>query len=132
LAHREAIIALKTPHPTFSPCLWQVQSPHPFPWLNSQQKLQLTLPAEKQALFYLVATTDAMNCTEQNSPPWHKLARALSEAFDQFHSQCRIFDETRIDNLPLAQARVGLAIAIHRLLRYLLEEYLNLETPLEL
>lgn len=132
LAHREAIIALKSPNPTSSPCLWQVQSPHPFPWLNSHQTLQLILPAEKQALFHLVATTDAINCTEQNSPPWHKLARALSEAFGQFHSQCRIFDETCIDNLYLAQARVGLAIAIHRLLRYLQEEYLHLETPLEL
>jgi hypothetical protein len=94
--------------------------------------LQLSLPAEKQALFHLVATTDATNCTEQNSPPWHKLASALSEAFGQFHSQCRIFDETSIDNLPLAQARVGLAIAIHRLLHCLLGEYFNLETPLEL
>ncbi len=132
LAHREAIIALKSPNPTSSPCLWQVQSPHPFPWLNSHQTLQLILPAEKQALFHLVATTDAITSTDQNSPPWHKLARALSEAFGQFHSQCRIFDETRIDNLHLAQTRVGLAIAIHRLLHCLLAEYFNLETPLEL
>jgi arginyl-tRNA synthetase len=132
LAHREAIITLKNPHPSVNPFLWQVRSPHPFPWLNPHQMLQLTLPAEKQALFYLVATTDAANCTERHPPPWHKLVGNLSEAFCRFHSQCRIFDETRTDNLYLAQARIGLVIAIHRLLHLFLGAYLHSETPLEL
>jgi arginyl-tRNA synthetase len=63
---------------------------------------------------------------------YFKLANTLSEAFQIFYSQCRIWGEVKIEQPKLAQARVGLILATQSLLRFILENFLNAIAPLEL
>ncbi|NEP40866.1 MAG: hypothetical protein F6K35_17180 [Okeania sp. SIO2H7] len=63
---------------------------------------------------------------------WQKVATALSEAFQNFYSQCRLWGEVKIDNPELTKGRLGLILITKYLLRFLLEEKLKIQAPTEL
>ncbi len=108
--------------------------PAPISWQETDGKLRLNHPAERRLisqifstwdfLYFLTATPKEIN--------WQKVATALSEAFQNFYSQCRIFGEVKIENPELAKARLGLILISKYLLQFLLVEKLKVKAPTEL
>ncbi|WP_044170028.1 DALR anticodon-binding domain-containing protein [Kamptonema formosum] len=112
LAHREGLLALAQPH-------WHAIAPAPFPWLDTgalPSTLRLAHPAERRLISQLVAALDAKE-TPADCLKW---ATALSQAFESFHSACRIWGEVKTQSPKLAQARLGLILATLSALRLLL------------
>ncbi|HLO49710.1 MAG TPA: DALR anticodon-binding domain-containing protein [Kamptonema sp.] len=142
LAHRERMITLDECDRDSCPLLWQLITPKPIPWLDSNHCLRLVHPAELNLISQLLTTLDALASLENSesqallsinrSVNWIKLANALSEAFQTFYSQCRIWGEVKTDMPKLAQARLGLVIATQSLLRLILQDLLGVFAPLEL
>lgn len=110
--------------------VWQVIDPNPIPWLDANQQLWVSHPAERCLIAQLITTVDELSCTEQ--PNWLKLAESLSETMQKFHSSCRIFGDVYTQNLQLAQARVGLIVLTRSLLEFMLQEQLGILAPTEL
>jgi len=136
MAHRDRLIAIVNPDPPATPQIWSLTAPNPIPWLDDK-KLRLVHPAEYNLISQLLAVLDTLYpITEvdkrQNPVNYLKLANSLSEAFQSFYSQCRIWGEVKIETPKLAQARLGLTLATQSLLRLILEELLNAVAPLEL
>jgi arginyl-tRNA synthetase len=136
MAHRDRLIAIGNPDVTTAPEIWSLTAPNPIPWLDNE-KLQLVHPAEYNLISQLLAVLDTLSpifeADKREKPVNHlKLANSLSEAFQTFYSQCRIWGEVKIENPKLAQARLGLVLATQSLLRFILEELLNAVAPLEL
>ncbi len=131
LAQRDRIMAFTLSHPTPTPQPGQLSPLEPISWLNPQQQLQLTHPAEQTLIAQLIATVDT--CFSGSQPPqWPQLAHRLSQAFQTFYSQCRIWGSIK-DNTPeRAQVRLGLVLITQSVLQFLLQEKLNLIAPLEL
>ncbi len=133
LAYREGLIKLREPVPNTSPAFWDVISPNPLPWLNGDGTLRLNHPDERRLIAELVQVLDTIECADVNSSvKWEKLALSLSQAFENFWSNCRIWGEVKITSPKLAQARLGLLMATQSVLRYVLEENLGIFAPLEL
>ncbi|MFN6528633.1 DALR anticodon-binding domain-containing protein [Nostoc sp. ChiSLP03a] len=133
LAHREGLIKLREPIPNTSPAFWDVIFPNPLPWLNCDGTLQLNHPDERRLIGELIQVVDNIECPNiSNSVKWEKLALNLSQAFEKFWSNCRIWGEIKITSPELAQARLGLLMATQSVLRFVLEENLGVFAPLEL
>ncbi|MEA5601403.1 DALR anticodon-binding domain-containing protein [Nostoc sp. UHCC 0252] len=133
LAHREGLIKLKQPVTNTSPAFWDVISPNPLPWLNCDQTLRLNHPDERGLISELIQVVDSIECPDiSDSVNWEKVALNLSQAFDNFWCNCRIWGEVKITLPELAQARLGLLMATQSLLRHVLEENLGVFAPLEL
>ncbi|WP_366932220.1 DALR anticodon-binding domain-containing protein [Nostoc sp. NMS8] len=133
LAHREGLIKLKEPVPSTSPAFWDVISPNPVPWLNCDGTLRLNHPDERRLIDELIQVVDNIECPDvSGSVKWEKVALNLSQAFEKFWSNCRIWGEVKITSPELAQARLGLLMATQSVLRYVLEENLGVFAPLEL
>ncbi|MDZ7956317.1 MAG: DALR anticodon-binding domain-containing protein [Aulosira sp. DedQUE10] len=112
---------------------WSVIFPNPIPWLDSDQKLRLHHPAEGRLISELVQVVDDLECHAINSTVnWQKAALNLSQAFDNFWSECRIWGKVKITSPQLAQARLGLVMITQSVFRVLLEEKLGMFAPLEL
>ncbi|TAG87128.1 MAG: hypothetical protein EAZ09_23715 [Oscillatoriales cyanobacterium] len=136
MANCDLLIAIGNPNPATAPQIWSLTTPNPIPWLDDK-KLRLVHPAEYNLISQLLTVLDSLApVLEQYSPQkpinYLKLANSLSEAFQTFYSQCRIWGEVKIENPKLAQARLGLVLATQSFLRFMLEELLNAVAPLEL
>ena len=121
---------------TTTPQIWSLSAPNPIPWLD-EEKLRLVHPAEYNLISQLLTTLDSLafvfgEYNDERAIDYFKLANNLSEAFQAFYSQCRIWGEVKIETPKLAQARLGLVLATQSLLRFMLEELLNAVAPLEL
>ncbi|MDZ8049990.1 MAG: glutamate acetyltransferase [Aulosira sp. ZfuVER01] len=113
--------------------LWSILCPNPIPWLNNDEKLRLNHPAESHLIGELVQVVDDLKCDAfGGSVNWEKAALNLSQAFENFWSQCRIWGKVKISSPLLAQARLGLVMATQSVFRLLLEEKLGVFAPLEL
>ncbi|QHG16114.1 glutamate acetyltransferase [Nostoc sp. ATCC 53789] len=133
LAHREGLIKLKQPVTNTSQGFWDVISPNPLPWLNCDQTLRLNHPGERRLIAELIQVVDNIESPDiKGSVKWEKLALNLSQAFEHFWSNCRIWGEVKVTLPELAQARLGLLMATQSVLRYVLEEKLGVFAPLEL
>ncbi|MEH1884946.1 DALR anticodon-binding domain-containing protein [Nostoc sp.] len=133
LAHREGLIKLKEPVPNTSPAFWDVISPNPLPWLNCDQTLQLNHPDERRLIGELIQVVDNIECLDiSGSVKWEKVALNLSQAFENFWCNCRVWGEVKITSPELAQARLGLLMATQSVLRHMLEEKLGVFASLEL
>ncbi|MEH2158623.1 DALR anticodon-binding domain-containing protein [Nostoc sp.] len=133
LAHREGLIKLREPVPNTSPAFWDVISPNPIPWLNCDGTLRLNHLDERRLIGELIQVIDNIECPDvSGSVKWEKVALNLSQAFEKFWSNCRIWGEVKITSPELAQARLGLLMATQSVLRYVLEENLGVFALLEL
>ncbi|WP_339406374.1 DALR anticodon-binding domain-containing protein [Nodularia sp. LEGE 04288] len=135
LAHREGLIKLREPMPDISEnsALAHLASAQQIPWLNDDQKLRLSHPAEGRLIAELVQVIDNLDCPDlSGAVNWEKVALDLSQAFEAFWSQCRIWGKVKISAPELAQARLGLVIATQSVLRCLLVDKLGAFAPLEL
>ncbi|WP_339379166.1 DALR anticodon-binding domain-containing protein [aff. Roholtiella sp. LEGE 12411] len=133
LAHQEGLIKLREPVPNTSPAFWSLISSNPLPWLNCDGKLHLNHPDERRLIAELVQVVDNMKCPEVSSClNLKKAALNLSRAFENFWCNCRIWGEVKITSLELAQARLGLIMATQSVLKFLLEDKLEVFAPLEL
>ncbi|WP_308737829.1 MULTISPECIES: DALR anticodon-binding domain-containing protein [Nostoc cyanobionts] len=133
LAHREGLIKLREPVPNTSPAFWDVISPNPLPWLNCDRTLGLNHPDERRLIGELIQVVDNIECPDiSGSVKWEKVALNLSQAFENFWCNCRIWGEVKITSPELAQARLGLLMATQSVLRHVLEEKLGVFAPLEL
>ena len=114
--------------------LWFIQSPKPIPWQKSNGELQFFHHAEYQLITEITSTLDHIYCVSATKKPinWGKVANALSQAFQVFYSQCRIWGEVKLETPKLAQARLGLVLVTQSVLRFLLEKKLGEEAPIEL
>jgi hypothetical protein len=95
-----------------------------------QRRLRLVHPAEVALIAQIVDWLDEMSDPEQRN--WVKLASAVSNAFDNFYSSCRIWGEVKTQTPKLAQARLGLVGVTQASLRALLEDQLGIPAPVEL
>ncbi|MGB3240168.1 MAG: hypothetical protein WBB29_17890 [Geitlerinemataceae cyanobacterium] len=125
LADAEGLIVLKS-----SPIEIEIISPDPIPWLDDIPSLRLQHPAEQVLMCQLVAVVEAIE--DPVSPNLGKLAMKLSEAFEVFHSQCRIFGEVKRENPLLAIARSGLVGVTQKVMKCLLESKFGISSPMEL
>jgi arginyl-tRNA synthetase len=133
LAHREGLIQLNDfgddPQATFA----SLTSAQQIPWLNDEQKLRLSHLSEGRLLSALVTVIDNLEFPDLNaSVNWEKLALDLSQCFESFWCQCRIWGEVKISDPDLAQARLGLMIATQSVLRILLVSKLGAVAPVQL
>ena len=102
-------------------------------WLNKQQELRFHHPSELCLLSELVQVVDELECSDSSdSLKWKKLGLCLSQVFDNFWRDCRIWGEVKVNSPELAQARLGLIMATQSVLRILLEEKLGILALLEL
>ena len=133
LAHREELISLKSTDSAHSSALWLAVTPLPILWLNGEQKLCLCHSGEWGLINQLWAILDELYCPNPSRQPpnWHKAALSLSQAFQTFYSYCRIWGEVKSQNLPLAQARLGLVLITQSVLRLLLQSKLGVVAPSE-
>ena len=137
MAHRDRLISIAQPDVATAPQIWSLTAPNPIPWLDKGDRLRLLHPAERNLISQLITVLDSLapifgNCTQEKPVNYFKLANSLSQAFQTFYSQCRIWGEVKIETPKLAQARLGLILATQSLLRFILEELLNAVAPVEL
>ncbi|MGE5655232.1 MAG: DALR anticodon-binding domain-containing protein [Actinomycetota bacterium] len=138
LAHRDRLLTLAEPQ--ISPSVGQLVVPNPIPWLEPNGKLRLVQPTERHLMSQLLTALDALALQSLGEGRdrtskvvnWLKLTNDLSQAFQAFYSQCRIWGEVKIQQPELAQARLGLVLATQSLIKVLLEEVLGAIAPLEL
>jgi len=134
MAHRERLIVIKSRNFDNKSWVWKVESPRSIPWLDREEKICFNLPAELDLIIQLIAVLDDLYCPEPTgqSLNWLKTALNLSQAFQTFYSQCRIWGEIKSQNLNLAQARLGLVAIAQSVLRILLVDVLGSFAPPEL
>jgi arginyl-tRNA synthetase len=102
-------------------------------WLNSNQKLILNCPEERFLIHQLVKVVDDLVCADSSSSiNWEKSGGNLSQAFEKFWCNCRIWGEVKIHTPELAHARLGLLIVTQMVLRSVLADKLGMAAPVEL
>ena len=137
MAHRDRLISIAQPDVTTAPQIWSLAAPNPIPWVDKGDRLRLVHPAECNLISQLLTVLDNLYPifeVENREKPvnYLKLANNLSEAFQTFYSQCRIWGEVKTEQPKLAQSRLGLVLATQSLLRFILEELWSAVAPLEL
>ncbi len=96
-AHREGLIKLKQPVTNTSQGFWMYFSPNPLPWLNCDETLRLNHPGECRLIAELIQVVDNIEVPDiKGSVKWEKLALNLSQAFEHFWSNCRIWGEVKV------------------------------------
>jgi arginyl-tRNA synthetase len=137
MADRDRLISIAQPDVATAPQIWSLAAPNPIPWLNSSRQLRLVHPGDRALISQLITVLDNLspvfgNCTQEKPVNYLKIANNLSQAFQTFYSQCRIWGEVKTETPKLAQARLGLVLATQSLLRFILAELLNAIAPVEL
>nr|WP_236117067.1 DALR anticodon-binding domain-containing protein [Hassalia byssoidea] len=131
LAEQEGLIQLNEPNTSSG--MFCVISPSSIAWLNCDRKLRSCHSASFRLISQLVQVVDDLECPDQaGSVNWEKAAINLSQAFEVFWCNCRIWGEVKITSPELSQARLGLVIATQSVLRFLLEEKLAIFALVEL
>ncbi len=122
------------------------------PWLDAQGKWYLDSQSARKLLNQIVNVVDEFDTnpsflstenqqeisisTYKANPQlrhkWQKLGTEISLSWQEFDRFDRIFGEVCRDNLPLAQARLGLVTLTQAVLQKILEEYLGSIAPTEL
>lgn len=135
LAHQQGLITLKDLDFKTLDC--QLLAPNPISWLKDEQEaatgqlvLRLVHPAERCLIAQMLDVIDASRNLEQLRAA--KLANALSKAFEEFYSCCRIWGEVKTQTPKLAQARLGLVGITQGALRSFLQDQLGVSAPVEL
>lgn len=131
LADRDQIISLAEPSVQTTPPLWVFREPDPIPWLKCNRQLRLRYHRERRLISQLLSAFD-LDQPSSDQKYWKTKANLISDAFQEFYSQCRIWGEVKLETLKLAQARLGLIAVTQAVLRYILQEKLGLIAPLEL
>lgn len=129
LGQREQLIKLSG-HSTD----WQIIKPSPIPWLNEQNQLRLNSLTERTLISRLITTLDTLS-KGKNEVTYRqivKLATDLSQDLLIFYAANRIWNETKTENLALAQARLGLILTTQIVLKLLLEKGLGILPPQEM
>ena len=134
LADRQGAIALSKPRLSAERSAMQIINPNPIPWLDAQNQLHLVHITEWALISRLVTTLDTLSSFTSETPPAQvmKLATCLSQDFLTFYRANRIWGEIKIENLALAQARLGLIRATQTMIKLLLEEGLGVFAPIEM
>ncbi|WP_052128393.1 DALR anticodon-binding domain-containing protein [Neosynechococcus sphagnicola] len=128
LAALEGLVAYSQPWSDYPSRLQLTTS---IPWLDPQQQLWLSHPAESHLLAQLVLIMDAI---DSGSPPrrcTNSLIQ-LVEAFESCDRACQIWGEPSSKTSTLALNRLGLVAITQAVLRFFLEGYLGLIAPWEL
>jgi arginyl-tRNA synthetase len=133
LAQQEKLIEFGDNNINTISAMGSVIFPNPIPWLNSDRKLRFSHSASRRLISELVQVVDDLEFRfAAGSVNWEKAAINLSQAFEAFWCNCRIWGEVKITSPELSQARLGLVIATQSVLRFLLEEKLGVQALLEL
>ena len=126
LAAREKLIQLGEDD-AVSSSSWIVVKPSPIPWLEKNQELRLVHPAECRLISELIKAVDDLECSfAHKTVDWEKTAAGLSQSFEDFWSNCRIWGEVKNTHQELAQARIGLILFARLVFERLLEEKFSL------
>lgn len=128
LAHQQGLIILKD---------GQLMEPYPIPWLQDKpeatdqpKQLCLVHSAEKRLIAIVLDILEGSEKLDQRRGL--KFALSLSQAWEEFFKDCRIWGEVKTQTPKLAQARLGLVAVTQRLLRSLLKDCLGVPAPVEL
>jgi arginyl-tRNA synthetase len=118
--------------------------PDPVPWLDRRDDrllaLRLQHPTERLLIRQVFWILDELSLpiagnlsdsSNQFSPKQLRHFDRLIQAFQAFYQECRIFSLDK-ENIPLAQARLGLLQVVQWLLQFTLEERLGTVAPIEL
>ncbi|NJR38246.1 MAG: hypothetical protein HC781_04565 [Leptolyngbyaceae cyanobacterium CSU_1_4] len=107
---------------------------NPLPWLGETAFLRCTHPSERQLIQQICLSLDEISLISNFSerPRTLKQMSKLSQAFRCFYADCLIFNEVKMENLELAQVRLGLVDLVRLLLHLLLEDSLGILAPSEL
>lgn len=112
---------------------WHLISQQQISWLNFDQQLRLNHPSELRLINELLQVVDDWDILDSNRPKlWEKVSINLSQAFEAFWCNCRIWGEVKTNSRELVQARLGLLMASQVVFRSLLEDKLGVFVPLEL
>ena len=132
LAAREKLIELGEDNAIGSPS-WVIVNPLPIPWLKDNQQLRFVHPAEYRLMSELIKVVDDLESSfVDETIDWEKTALGLSQSFENFWSNCRIWGEVKTTTRELAQTRIGLLQFARLVFKQLLEEKLGLIAPQEL
>ena len=125
LGERENLILLKGDRQSTG---WQIEQPSSISWLDAEDNLWLSEPAEYDLLRQLLTVTDAQSeCSDR--PSWSKIALDLSRATAIFQTECRFLGEVKVRSPSKAIARLGLIALAQYWLEKILLEKLNLAAP---
>ena len=106
-------------------------APLQIPWLTASGQLRLQHSVERKAIGLLFDSVDAIDARQWTTASLWKQASELSQSLDTFQAVCRVWGEVKANDLPLAQARLGLTWAGQQLLQVLLAR-LGIDAPIAL
>lgn len=130
-AIRENLIVLEKPvNGEQSAAIFCVTDFDAIAFLDAQEQLLCCHAAEQALVVQLLSVFEHLNDTTA-FPNWHKIAIHLSQAWQKFYADCRIWGETK-HNLHLRHARLGLTVITQSCLRLLLNDKLGIFAPQEL
>ncbi|HLO88512.1 MAG TPA: DALR anticodon-binding domain-containing protein [Nostocaceae cyanobacterium] len=130
LAEKKELIQLREQN--IAPNAYSLFAAQPIPWLNDEGRLRFNQPDEMHLIDQLIQIIDDWVCDNHDSINWESSAGKLSQAFENFWCNCRIWGDVTLTTPELAQARLGLLIATQLVLRLLLEVKLGVVAPVEL
>ncbi|MBW4513656.1 MAG: hypothetical protein KME11_00345 [Timaviella obliquedivisa GSE-PSE-MK23-08B] len=106
----------------------------PVPWLGEAALLRCHHSSEHQLIRQICQNLDEISLISSFSDPQRTLKQLskLSQAFHRFYADCLIFNKVEVNNLALAQVRLGIVDLVRSLLHLLLEDGLGILAPPEL
>ncbi|MEO0969671.1 MAG: DALR anticodon-binding domain-containing protein [Cyanobacteria bacterium J06639_18] len=106
---------------------WAIIQPSEIPWLKEEGQLRFVNPAEFYLMSKLIETLDNLDSScVGRTVKWENIALGLSQSFESFWSNCRIWGEVKINHRELAQVRLGLIAIARSVFERVIEEKLGL------